>query len=193
MGKRELKIFSDEELAQRNKGLQEIKKVLDELGVKFLLIDGVLLGAVREKNFIKWDWDVELGLYTEEMEGKIDEIVEAMGRAGLRVGTVVKDKDNLKVNVHKYNTKYSLIGYFVEGDYRRRRNWQVPAESFSQTEEIDFLGAKYRCPSPPEAYLEFTYGDWKTPKQETDPDKYLTKEIKVKKSLVKKILECWKR
>ena len=44
------KLYSDSELKLRNKGLKEIKKFMDGLGVKFMLFDGVLLGAIREKN-----------------------------------------------------------------------------------------------------------------------------------------------
>ena len=44
------------------------------LFIDFFLIMGVLLGAVRDKNFIKWDWDVELGLIVDTIIGRVSEI-----------------------------------------------------------------------------------------------------------------------
>ncbi len=48
------------QLSERNQTLQKIKKVLDNLKITFFLEGVVLLGAVRNKNFIKWDHDVEI-------------------------------------------------------------------------------------------------------------------------------------
>ena len=58
--------YSDKELEFRNKGLQEIKSVLNEINIECILIFGILLGAVRDKNYIKWDWDVEVSVFSEE-------------------------------------------------------------------------------------------------------------------------------
>ena len=48
-----MKIYTAEELNARNEALIEIKYLLEKLSVQFFLVDGALLGAVREKNFIK--------------------------------------------------------------------------------------------------------------------------------------------
>ena len=45
-------------IAERN--LKEVKQVLDELNVVFLLESGSCLGAVRDNAFIPWDDDVDL-------------------------------------------------------------------------------------------------------------------------------------
>jgi len=49
----ELKIYSDDELKSRAKGLSLIHKGMQELEIDFFLMMGVLLGAVREQDFIK--------------------------------------------------------------------------------------------------------------------------------------------
>jgi phosphorylcholine metabolism protein LicD len=147
---------------------------------KFILIDGVLLGVVREKDFIKWDWDVELALYAEQMGEDFIKIREGLASQGFEVGSVVTDKGNMKINVHKYGTKYSLLGYEEKGKFRKRKNWRYPVKFFNNTEKILFRGNWYECPSPPEAYLEYQYGDWQTPKMETDQSKYLENRIRAK-------------
>ena len=64
----ELKIRerTSEELFLRKKGLFEIKKIFDKKNIPFFIWGGLLLGIKRDNNFIKWDWDVELGLFEKD-------------------------------------------------------------------------------------------------------------------------------
>ena len=43
--------------------LPEVKGVLDKCGIEFWLESGVLLGAVRDRKFIPWDDDIDLGTW----------------------------------------------------------------------------------------------------------------------------------
>ena len=45
---------------------------------------GVLLGAIRDNNFIKWDWDVEIALFSEDFNNKFRDILEKLKSEGLR-------------------------------------------------------------------------------------------------------------
>ena len=73
-----MKIYTEQELDVRNIGLIKISEILDKLEIHNFLFLGVLLGAVREKNFIKWDWDVEIGCFSKELMEKKDQIFDQL-------------------------------------------------------------------------------------------------------------------
>ena len=60
-----MKIYSNKSLSIRNDGLKLISSILDKNEITHFLFMGVLLGAIRDNNFIKWDWDVELGCFSD--------------------------------------------------------------------------------------------------------------------------------
>ena len=53
-----IRIRTPEELEVRKKEFLIICDVLEELKIKYFLQTGILLGAVRDNDFIKWDWDI---------------------------------------------------------------------------------------------------------------------------------------
>ena len=60
-----IKIRSKKQLILRKRAFIEITDQLKKNRIPFFLYGGVLLGFIREKNFIKWDWDIELGFKSE--------------------------------------------------------------------------------------------------------------------------------
>lgn len=47
---------------------KEIKKILDSDSMKYYMLGGTLLGAVRHKGFIPWDDDIDIGLERADYE-----------------------------------------------------------------------------------------------------------------------------
>jgi len=172
-----LRDFSEEELNGRNQGLKEVKEILCSLNIKFLLGGGVLLGAIRDKDFIKWDWDVELELYTEEVIDKVDIIKDNFSANNFEVKVVDVSYENFKINVIKYNSKYTLEGLHKKGKYRVRKTFKYPAKYFVNTKKILFRGEFYMAPYPPEEFLAFTYGDWRTPIKSSNKREYLSSSV----------------
>lgn len=134
--------------------LIDIKKVLDKLKIPFFLNYGTLLGAVRDKDFIDGDEDVDIGIFGNE---KREEILEALYKKGFykREG---KDDSNICVN------RNVLIDIHL---FKERKNDYVDGLShlfipkkFDKLKRIKFKGVYFLAPNPTEEYLEFCYGNW---------------------------------
>lgn len=169
-----LRLRSDAELDAQNKGLVELCEVLKKSDVDYLLSSGTLLGAVREKDFIRWDWDVQLYFKAEDIVHRMDELADTFENSGFKPIKVDRSPVNLKFLLHKYETVYELTAWQRKGNKRIRRHWQLPNSFFEPPATIEFRGHEYPCMNPPEEYLRYCYGDWRTPKRVADKEEYLS-------------------
>lgn len=165
---------TDNELQDRAKDLIEIKSIFDKLNLRFYLIDGVLLGAVREKGFIKWDWDVELAIFEEEIMPNTTNLLNALFDSGFEILSVNPFSSFFKINIKKRDTKFSLMGLKLSRKkWRYRSHVRYPAPLFNNATSMNFLGNDYLAPYPPEAMLSFCYGDWKKPLRSANNSEYI--------------------
>jgi phosphorylcholine metabolism protein LicD len=104
-------MVTESNLQDRNRVLIDLSNKLNDLQIPFMLSDGVLLEAVREGNFIKWDWDVELSIKVEDIFDKSDRLFEALKDEDFVLDNIGLKWENYKINVYKFNNKYSLIGF----------------------------------------------------------------------------------
>ena len=175
----------DNELKDRAKDLIEIKSVFDRLNLRFFLIDGVLLGAVREKDFIRWDWDVDLAIFEEEIMPNATNLLNALFDGGFEIINVNPFSSFFKINTKKRGTKFSLWGLKMSRKkWRYRSHFRYPASLFNNATSMDFLGNDYLVPYPPEEMLSFVYGEWKTPLRSAKKSEYLDRSVYMPKYLV---------
>ena len=148
--------------------LMDVKGIMDQLGVVFFLRQGTCLGAVRDKAFISWDDDLDLGSVlglhglTEET---VDRAVGAFEENGyyVEVGRTTRD---VSISFVKSSVRTDWSCHRIIGDtIFQYPGIKTPLALFTQLKEIDFIGEKFLVPNPPEEYLRLKYGpDWKTPK-----------------------------
>jgi hypothetical protein len=173
--------------------LKEIKMAFDQYKVPFFLAYGTLLGARREKDFITWDDDMDLGI-VEKVDIKTR---KQLGWALFDLGFVAQDImfsvfDRWEVAEQGYNGD-AETGIMV---LRKRVNTSIfwykddgkeyvitprpygkpllatPHEFYKKFDTIKFKGEKFLAPSPIDKYLTQVYGDWKEPVRGKHADQY---------------------
>ena len=149
--------------------LKEAKQILDQLGVVFFLRQGTCLGAIRDGAIIPWDDDIDLGSIFET-DGVTEEMIQTVASAFEDCGYFTKVERNdhyVAVAMMKSSTRIDWTCYrIIDDSIVHYPGLRIPARLFAQLKEIDFIGAKFLVPNPPEEYLLFKYGvDWATPKK----------------------------
>ena len=185
--KTDIKIFSEEELNSRNEGLVLIREGMNELGIDFFLMMGVLLGAVRERDFIKWDWDVELGIITDSVIDRVDEIRDKFESKSFKVELVNPSYKGFKINLFYCENKYSLWGLYFDDFYLQRNTFKFPKKYFLSFEKIQFRGLNYKIPNNTEKLLTYIYGDWKTPIRSSVKKEYFESHIFIKENIIMRL------
>ena len=173
-----------EEINMRKNEFLKICNVLDSLKIFYFLQTGVLLGAVREKNFIRWDWDVEISVFSSDLFPKIEQVIKKLESDLFQITKVVKKKEDCKIDFigayPKEVTNYTIFSwnFSKSKNIYWRRDRTVPSEFLNDFSKIQFFGREFNCPKNPEKYLTFAYGDWKTPLRTSDKELYMTKDFR---------------
>ena len=98
--------------------LVEAKKILDQLGVIFFLRQGTCLGAIRDKGFIPWDDDLDLGSviglhgFTEE---QVDPVIVAFKELGYYT-KLGRYQEYLEIALMKSNIRIDWTCYRIVDD-----------------------------------------------------------------------------
>lgn len=168
-----VRLRSDAELLAQAQGLEALCDVLSATGIPHLLSGGTLLGAARDGDFIRWDWDVEVSVRSEDVEGRLDEILRHAERVGFAAIGRDDAPDNLKLVLERDGAVFELQAYRRAGRWRTRRTFRTEQRFFDEATTIVFRGRPYPCMGPVDAYLADRYGDWRTPLRTADKSAYL--------------------
>lgn len=152
--------------ARASEALKALNDAFSEFGVRPFLISGTLLGYIRDRSFIGWDKDVDVGVFSEECPEDLKERIENDVRFSVRK----LDSHSERIRVNHFNG----IGidifphYWSDGlrwhDGAATRWWNTGFD----LKEIQWLGIKQLIPTDPERYLDENYGDWRKPQRDFD-------------------------
>lgn len=147
--------------------LLKVQKCAREREIDIYLACGTLLGAIRDKDFIKGDKDTDTYVKDEEAFFKI---LPALKDNGVQLIRYIKsavfsfrdmEHPEVYLDVFVLRKEYSLWGLYC---YRLGDGCLVPKKYIKYDEEIIFLGYKFKVPKNPVRILKFWYGDtWNVP------------------------------
>ena len=175
---------TEEELIVRKKEFLKICDTLDSLKINFFLNSGILLGAIRDNNFIKWDWDIEISVFADEFLPHIDLISNRLSQSGFKITRILRNKNNSKIDfigIYPGNvTNYTIYSwqYSKIRDVYWRKELSIPSKFLKELSKFNFLDRQFNCPNNVKEYLTFVYGDWKKPLRTSNKKVYLTKNYK---------------
>jgi len=164
--------------ANAKKLLFTVADVLEDIGVEFFLYGGTLLGAVREKRFIKIDLDVDLAILQENLLPVVGEIERQLIQKGISV-ELVDHRHRKPWNGTIYAIKFH--GYGINGDLggfvKMQGKRVIPshigdfwlvhtARYLEKLSDIEFYGRTFKAPKDIDGLLTEKYGDWRIPHTE---------------------------
>ena len=158
--------------------LLEAKELFDACDVEFFLICGTCLGAIRDNIIFPFDGDLDIGVKHEILIPKLDELEKAF----LDKGYAVEYRScqygyKRSVDYRKDGIHICVRDYDIAGDFRFHARIicpdnntpdgtcsVFPKEIFEGLKTIGFLGESFLVPNPPEDFMEYHFGDWRTPR-----------------------------
>ncbi len=153
---------------QAIQNLRDFKEAADYLGIRFMIMEGTLFGAYREKDFMPDDEDdIDIGIkekYFHKVETLIDLLKKQRFEHHKRVewegkfhgGAIERGGNHIDIMrmIKDGDTIYNI------GNHGALR-YDYPAHLFDGYGKIKFHGIEVETPQDIEGYLTTRYGDWR--------------------------------
>lgn len=155
--------------------LFDIDQLLINAGIKYWVIGGTLLGAVRHRSTIPWDDDVDIGILNKDTKNllKIEQDFNKCGYSLVKTWFGYKVCISNRKNIEGFDWSYPFVDIFIYNKdkntnitklhiKRARETW--PKDGFMDTElfplkNYDFGNFIVLGPNKAEPYLDRLYGD----------------------------------
>lgn len=168
-----------------------LKKVFDFHGIDFKLAYGTLLGAIREKNFIKGDTDIDLVLSFEDkfkVENCLKEFKEkgfCLIRKNDMVWSLEKELDYIDLYFFKSKT---IIDFVLDRSLCQIGCWcmQINNNYLNGFDEVVLFGQRFKTFKNHLKWVEFTYGkDYLIPQKKKGNTRTFTSKLLMSKVGIK--------
>ena len=161
--------YFDKTVGRNN--LIDTRNLLEGAGIPMFLHWGTLLGAVREKDFIAHDNDIDVGFYFADIDRflSLKSEFEARGFEFI-TGSIENRKDGYIYKVIRNGVDIDLFPAREVRHFFKGRLWQlderttVPMRFFDSLETLEFLGETFKVPADPVGLMRNLYGKtWNIP------------------------------
>lgn len=162
-------IYPGWKLIDKEKAFENLclfKEIADRNSFKFFLAYGTMLGAVREKDFIAHDEDIDLGADFQDVNLFLAMLFE-LREHGFEVA---RWDDRGLISVIR-NNEYIDVYFFTDFSDKLLINCgePLPRKFFDNRAKMMFKGVEFDAPADINGVLEYWYGkDWRTPAQWLD-------------------------
>jgi phosphorylcholine metabolism protein LicD len=161
------------------KCLEEMKEILENNNQTFFLACGTLLGCYREKKFISYDGDIDIGILEEDFDINIVNKILDTKKYKLSKKYGSYEKKNLEYTfTHTNGIRIDIFIYYKIKDNfyytstfndicsKKKDGFCKWGRHISGFKETEFYGKKYLIPSNVEEHLIDSYGeDYMKPKK----------------------------
>jgi phosphorylcholine metabolism protein LicD len=182
-GSEKLKERGEEERAQQGRDLAVIRDIFEKHAIDAVISGGTLLGIIRDKDFIPWDWDAEFFVKYSDVKNKSDFLVNSMKQLGFKITMLYTDKQNWKIEAKKEGFSFEIRAWYKKGRFYRRRRYKLPIHLMEGNCSVELRGEKYLAPAKYDDYLTYVYGDYMTPLKSASKNEYLTSGFHGRSSL----------
>src|SRR5574343_682425 len=150
--------------------LRDFKEISDRVGMRFMIMEGTLLGAYRDHNIVKDDEnDIDLGIMEDQFY-KFDDVCKFLEDIGFsNKKMVVVDGEFHGGCWERHGNHIDIMKMIKDGDVIYNigdmggLRYDYPADIFDGYGKINYLGMELETPAKIEKFLETRYGDLKTP------------------------------
>jgi phosphorylcholine metabolism protein LicD len=187
-------ILTERNLEKARKILFDVTAMLELKNIPYHLEGGTLLGIVRDKDLLPWDYDVDISVPYEHLSSLM-KLRFALLRKGYKisarksqadVGPIRKgDYYILKVKpllgylinlfVKGYNENFVVLDIFLKRDDGNHTYWEakgkvmrVESKYYQSFQTVTYRNVQLRAPNLYKEYLTQKYGDWTIPVKEWD-------------------------
>lgn len=160
-------LYPGYKIMDRERGLDNLRMlmpILEKAGIFAAPTYGTLLGMMRDGDFIPWDEDIDLVMFSED-EQNLRNLLWKLREAGFELirydkrglYSIMRNGEYIDFYV-MYPTVDPRIRYSVAQDFILERHLR-------DMEPFDFKGLTLLRPVDYDGFLRLNYGDWRTPKQ----------------------------
>lgn len=194
MGRNNKPSLTERNLSSAREMLFTIATLLDRKNIPYHLEGGTLLGIVRDKDLLPWDYDVDISIPSEYIPEilKLRFILLMHGyRISIRrspedVGPIKKGEYYIfKIKpllgyiinwfIPGYNKNFVVLDIFIKRKDNTHTYWEakgkvmrVENKFYESYETVYYKGFPLKAPNHYQEYLTQKYGDWSVPVKEWD-------------------------